>query len=79
MKTPSVKDAKPDRKHLGPTGPADIEPGTTHSYDDTHPNPGNVDKGEPTHVGPTPTDDPEGTPSKLRREVDKKRAESPRD
>ena len=77
MKTPSVKDAKPDRKHLGPTGPAEIEPGTTQSYDDTHPSPGNLAKGKPTHFGPTPTDDPEGgTPTKLKRGVDKKTADA---
>ena len=79
MKTPSVKDTKPDRKHLGPTGPADIEREPKQSYEDTHPHPGNVNKGEPSHVGPTPTDDPDATPSKLEREIGRQRAETPPD
>jgi len=75
MKTPSTKDPKLDRKHLGPTGPANIEPEPKQSYEDKHPNPGNVE----SHVGPTPTDDPDSMASELKREVDKKRAQAPPD
>ena len=55
MNRPSIKDKQPDRKNLGPTGPAQMPPETKESYDVKHPNAGNV---EAPQVGPSPTDIP---------------------
>ena len=76
MNNPSIKDDRPDRKNLGPTGPAHMPPEPTQSYDDKHPNAGTID--EPL-VGPTPTDDPRNEADKLENEIDKKRAQTPPD
>jgi hypothetical protein len=69
MKTPSTNDPRPDRKNLGPTGPAKVESGRKPEFDETHPNAGNVADGK-GHIGPTPTDDPKGKARKLRPEID---------
>ena len=76
MKRPSTADDKPDRKSLGPTGPAKMPPDSDQSHADKHPNPGNID--DPL-TGPTPTDDPRGKAGQLENEIDKKRAQTPPD
>jgi hypothetical protein len=76
MKTPSTKDAHPDRGNLGPTGPAKMPPDAKDDTDKKHPHPGNVG-GE--QVGPSPTDDPRGKARQFEKEIDKKRGETPAD
>jgi hypothetical protein len=75
MKTPTTKDAKPDRQNLGPTGPAKVERNSDLSYDDKHPNAGDDSGGV---VGPTPTDVPDAA-KRFQTEIDRKRAQTPPD
>ena len=66
------------RDDLGPTGPAKLpKEGREKSYDEKHPHAGNV--GDKDHVGPTPTDDPDDQAAKLKKTLDKKRAQTPAD
>lgn len=44
MSSPSIKDKHPDRKNLGPTGPADAPLEGEQRYDRKHPNAGTVDE-----------------------------------
>ena len=77
MKNPSTKDTEPDRKNLGPTGPAEIHKDSKLSYDKKHPNAGNA--GNDKLVGPTPTDDPDDNANQLETQMDKKRGQTPPD
>ena len=70
MNSPSIKDKHPDRKNLGPTGPADAPLEGEQRYDRKHPNAGTVDS------GPTPTDDRRSEADKLENKIDKKRADA---
>jgi hypothetical protein len=42
MSKPSIKDHKPDRHKLGPTGPATVPSEPAKPYDEDHPNAGTV-------------------------------------
>jgi hypothetical protein len=71
MNKPSIKDSKPNRDNLGPKGPAKMPPQDQASYEDKHPNPGNVTPKVDKTVGPTPTDDPRHKAGKLVDELEK--------
>ena len=73
MKTPSTKDAHPDRENLGPTGPAKTPRDSKSDPDKKHPHPGNIGDVDKPHVGPTPTDDPRGKASQFAKEIHKRR------
>jgi hypothetical protein len=79
MSKPTVKDEKPDREHLGPTGPAKMPPESKRGPGVERVHPGNVNQGNTPVVGPTPTDAPHGGARKLEKEVDKKRSEKARE
>jgi hypothetical protein len=49
MSKPSTADAVPNRDKLGPTGPLEKPANSRKSYDEKHPNAGNI-AGRPTEV-----------------------------
>ena len=65
------------RDDLGPTGPAKLPGGRRESYEEKHPNPGNIQSGQ--HIGPHPADDPREKSKDLKDVIDKKRAETAAD
>jgi len=56
MDSPSTKDKRPDRKKLGPTGPAKTHHDSDVTYDEKHPNPGTVGTDKPVGPPSTPKD-----------------------
>ena len=75
MPKSSTNDARPNRDKLGPTGPAKTSAESKKSYDEKHPNAGNIGEAPP---GPAATDDP-GNADRLEKKIDKKRAQTPPD
>lgn len=74
MKTPDTKDKKPDRKHLGPTGPEHLTPDRKKAHT-KRVHPGNVTEKDAPIVGPTPTGSPHGQDEELAAEIEKRKRE----
>ena len=49
-----------------------MPPDEKESYEDKHPNPGNITRKGDKNVGPTPTDDPRHKAGKLEGELEKR-------
>jgi hypothetical protein len=75
MSKPSTEDAAPNRNKLGPTGPSEKSADSKKSYDEKHPNAGNIGEQNP---GPAATDDP-NTAERIEKKIDEKRSQTPAD
>jgi len=61
---------EPDRQSLGPTGPTQVKAHPEPSYEEKHPNAGNIGEASP---GPLPSDDPNDKAGQLKNAIEKKR------
>jgi hypothetical protein len=61
---------EPDRQRLGPTRPTQVKADPEPSYEDKHPNPGNIGEAPP---GPMPSADPNDKAGQLENAIEKKR------
>jgi hypothetical protein len=75
MSKPSTDSAVPNRAKLGPLGPSENSPASKESYDEQHPNAGNIGEQNP---GPAATDDP-NTAERIEKKIDEKRSHTPAD